>query len=91
MEESNLRVECFNEKGFENMVIKRAENEIQCRTNVRDEAALNVWKELYCMTSRSSLNVVKTSEDDVHNVFCQHLKCQFGNKRHKGVRKHYTG
>ena len=89
----DLLSDSFKSKNFDNIIIKSSKNEVLCRTNVTSKKELEVWKELYCRETKTSLNVIITRIplNSQRSLFCQKLICQFAAKTHKGVRKHYTG
>ncbi|XP_043192572.1 uncharacterized protein LOC122365422 isoform X1 [Amphibalanus amphitrite] len=88
-----LHSELFRNSNFDNVIVKSTATGSQIlRTNVSSEAELALWKELYCRASKTSLNVIYSRNPVGERIFfSQKLLCQFGDKRHKGVKKHNTG
>lgn len=80
----------FGDNGFKNIVVKEENDNIVLRTNVKNEQDVEKWRNAYSKNFNSTLNVMWTYKVQ-RFAFHRRYICIFGDKRHKGIRKTFTG
>ena len=84
-------IECdFSEIGFENVIVFDEPDHVIIRSNVRTEDDVEKWKNHYCKAFNTTLNSSRLY-DVTRCLFHRRYVCTFGDKRHKGKKKTYTG
>ena len=74
--------------GFCNKIIKSSKSEVIFRTNIHTKVEFELWKEKYCESTNTTLNVKRTTEDRMKFKFYQLLVCQHGGRFRSKHAKH---
>ena len=80
----------FSDSGFHNTVVKEESELVIIRSNVKNEDDVEKWKNIYCRAFCATFNSAR-SYDVQKCLLHRRYICIFGDKRHKGKRKTYTG
>lgn len=84
----NLRLQ-FEDEGFDNRVIENTKGRVHIRANVWSDEDAVKWKETFEKKNKLCFNVWKV-KDNTRN-FRRIYVCLHGDKRHKGVRRTFSG
>ena len=82
--------ELLNFPEFENIIIKEDDDYIFLKTNAKTPDEVERWKELYSKKFNVTLNIAY-NYDVVMFALHRRYKCIFGEKRHCGKKKTFTG
>lgn len=80
----------FSEEGFDNIILKNERNLVQVKTNVFYDEQAWEWKAAYNKKNNTCFNVLRLFHSK-RSTYHQKFVCIHGDKRHKGIRKTYTG
>ena len=82
----------FKTQGFVNVIGTKIDDELRLRVNLFEREDFEKWKVIFSELTCSSLNCEKLLPAGKGRkvVFGQRLICQHG-RRHKGIKKTYTG
>ncbi|KAG0722314.1 hypothetical protein GWK47_044693 [Chionoecetes opilio] len=80
----------FVDDGFQNIILEGTVDTLRIRTNAMNEEEALRWKDVFCKKNNvcfSHKNVYTPKRNTYHKKF----QCMHGDKRHKGVKKTFTG